>query len=151
MHDTTARMGRFLTQGEFAIGLPVERHALAGEIGDARRALGGDETGNRFIDRARAGGNRVRGMQLGCIGRAHRGGDATLRPSRGRALAERSGRDDGYRHRCELQGGKEPGQPRADNNDVALGAERLVSRGPKDGVASVLEVVSHLHSPVGGM
>jgi hypothetical protein len=71
-----------------------------------------------FVDKAGARCDRVGDVTVDGIAGAERGRDATLRPRRGCAFADRRAGDDRDRTRTELQCAEKPGEPAADDDDV---------------------------------
>ncbi len=83
-------MGGLAGQQELAFEIPIEGDAVTQQILDARRSLGHHHPGHRLIDDAGTGGQRIGHMLVHRIARAHCGGDAALRPGRGRPLPDRA-------------------------------------------------------------
>ena len=97
-----------------------------------------------FVDDPGAGGDGVGGVLVGAVAFADGGGDAALRPHARRAFPERRRGDDGHRQRRELQRREQPGEPGADDDDVAGGGlrfepagNRSVSFRPRDHVVAL--------------
>ena len=80
MHDTAPGVRRLAAEQEPAVGVAVERNAVADEICNACGSLRGDEGGDGCIYDAGAGRDRVGGMQGGAVVVTHRCRDAGLRP-----------------------------------------------------------------------
>ena len=104
---------------EPAFEVAIERYAIVQQIVDTRAGLARQPEGDRLVDQAGAGGDRIGGMRLGAVAFGNGGRDAALRPRRRRALAERSRRNHRHRARREFQGAKQPGKAGADDDDVA--------------------------------
>ena len=115
--DAALAMRRLAGLAQPAFEIAVERHAEAQEILDARGTFAHDHVDDRFVAQARPGADRICGVLLETVALADCGGDAGLRPGARRAFAERTRRDDGDRHRRELQRGEEAGETAADDND----------------------------------
>jgi hypothetical protein len=119
VQDAARAVGSFLGKVEMAFEVLVEGHAVAEQILDAAARLAGEQHGDLIVDDACAGADGVGGVSLRAVAFGQRRGDACLRPDARSALAEGRDRDDGDRHRRELERGEEAGKPRADNDDAA--------------------------------
>ena len=118
VNDAVAAMSGFAPEDVTALVVPVEFDAVTGEILD-RRLARVDKDARRFrVDEPRARFHGVGEMKVRRVVLAQRGGHAPLRPRRRAALAERPRRDHRHGPGRELQGGVEPCDAGADDEDV---------------------------------
>jgi hypothetical protein len=84
--DAALAVRRLARQGEMALEVVVEGHAIGEEVVDAGRRVGHQQARDLLVDRSGPGDERVGEVLLDRIARRHGGGDAALRPGRGGAL-----------------------------------------------------------------
>ena len=118
MDDAALGMGRLARHGELAGKVAVEGHAVFEQVEDALRRVGDHQAGDLLRHDAVAGGDGIGEVLLDGIAVGHGGGDAALRPGRGRPLADRRGGDDGYRPRRQAERGEQAAETAADDDDI---------------------------------
>ena len=120
VRDAVAVVPALAGQQDLAGGVAVELRAEGDELAHARRALG-DQRGDRLdVAEADPGHQGVVQVLLRGVGRVHGGGDPALRPGRRALVEHRLGDEqDGVDLRPQPQRGGQPGDARADHDDVA--------------------------------
>jgi len=126
MHDAPGGMRGFSPDCKPAFEVAIERDAVVKQVADARAGLARQSQCYRLIDEARADGDRVGGMRFRAVAFGDRGRDATLRPRRRGALAQRCCRDHGDRARRQFQRTEQSGEAAADDDDIVGFAGEVV-------------------------
>ena len=122
VRDAVAVVAALAAEGQRAVGAPVEARADLGQLAHRGRPLAHQRAHRGVVAHAGAGDDRVDEVLVGRVAGAERGGDAALRPPRRTGGEDVLGHEQHAQRRlpADVQRRRQPGDARADDDDVGL-------------------------------